>query len=93
MSKRKPAVATAPAPAEAPAPQRGGSQRLPVQGVCAIVGTVICVFLNVSTDGKVPGGYAAGVIGGGIGWAVGVGLEKLMESPRWLAFMARYYPK
>jgi len=54
---------------------------------------VICVFLNVSTDGKVPGGYAAGVIGGGIGWAVGVGLEKLMESPRWLAFMARYYPK
>jgi hypothetical protein len=32
--------------------------------------------LSVVTDGKVPGGYAAGVIGGSIGWVIGIGIEK-----------------
>jgi hypothetical protein len=71
MDDRKPATPTA-------APQSGRPQGIPVQGICAIAGAVICVVLNVVTDGKVPGGYAAGVIGGSIGWVVGIGIEKFI---------------
>jgi hypothetical protein len=53
---------------------------IPIQGACAIAGAVICVVLNVVTDGWVPGGYAAGVIGGTIGWLFGIGLEKFLAS-------------
>ena len=94
MSKRKPeAAAKAPAATQAPVPQGSRPQGIPVQGICAIIGTVICVVLNVATDGKVPGGYAAGVIGGGLGWVVGIGVEKMMATRRYAEFMARYAPK
>jgi hypothetical protein len=71
MDHRK--QATPPAAREPAKPQG-----IPVQGICAIIGAVICVVLNVVTDGKVPGGYTAGVVGGGIGWVVGIGIEKFI---------------
>jgi outer membrane lipoprotein SlyB len=52
---------------------------MPIQGIGAIAGAVVFVVLNVVTDGKVPGGYSAGVIGGGIGWVIGIGIEKLLD--------------
>jgi hypothetical protein len=61
-----------------PAPEPVKPQGIPVQGICAIAGAAICVVLNVLTDGKVPGGYTAGVVGGGLGWVVGIGIEKFI---------------
>jgi hypothetical protein len=73
--------APAAAPAE-PAPLASTPARAPrksVEGWFAVAGAVICVVLNVVTDGKVPGGYAAGVIGGGLGWVFGIGMERLIQ--------------
>ena len=53
---------------------------MPIQGIAAIAGAAVCVVLNVVTNGVVPGGYAAGVIGGGIGWVIGIGIEKFLAS-------------
>ena len=73
MEETKPA-----APPVAPRP--AASPGIPIQGMGAIAGAVVCVVLNVVTDGWVPGGYAAGVIGGGIGWVIGIGVEKFLAS-------------
>ncbi len=43
-----------------------------------MVGALVFVVLNVVTDGKVPGGYQAGVIGGTFGWVAGYGIESLL---------------
>jgi hypothetical protein len=68
----------------APAAARSANPfaNIPIQGIGAIVGAAVFVLLNVVTDGKVPGGYSAGVIGGTIGWVIGIGVEKLIASRR-----------
>jgi len=72
MEADKPAAPTA---VEKPAEAKG----IPIQAIGAFVGAAIFVVLNVVTDDRVPGGFNAGIIGGGLGWIVGVGIEK------WLA--------
>jgi uncharacterized membrane protein len=69
-------------PALAPASAAPARRTLPIQGIFAGIGALVFVVLNVVTDGKVPGGYQAGVIGGTIGWLVGIGVERLLARRR-----------
>lgn len=88
MSKRKPVAAKAPV-APPPSRQQPRPRGVPIQGIGAIIGALICFILSVVTDGKVPGGYMAGVIGGSIGWVIGIGVEKLLASEKIAEAMGR----
>ncbi len=72
-------VSEVPEPAPSAAPAR---RPIPIQGLGAVAGALVFVVLNVVTNGKVPGGYEAGVIGGTLGWIVGYGVEALLARRR-----------
>ena len=74
-SKPEADTPAAPTAADKPMEVKG----IPIQAIGAFVGAAIFVVLNVVTDDRVPGGFNAGIIGGGLGWIAGVGIEK------WLA--------
>jgi hypothetical protein len=57
---------------------QGGSDRA-IMTVCAILGAVVFVVLNLVTNGKVPGGAIGGAIGGVLGGLVGLGINSLRK--------------